>query len=192
MRGNIAGGTGGTGSGNAGAGTDNANGGPSGGASGSVYGTPTGIPAPGGSSGGASGGGGGAASTGQSSPGGKNEKTQPIAARRGANWGLPNYNQKATGITRPIRVRIEPNEILLLPERGSRGATQIIPIDGSMASATEELAARIDREVQGWGMAVANGYWKPVLNVETAPGAERRAEQLQTLLDGSGLEVRRK
>ena len=42
------------------------------------------------------------------------------------------------------------------------------------------------------GLAVANGYWKPVLHVEVAPGGEANHHQLEALLQGSGLEVIRK
>lgn len=118
--------------------------------------------------------------------------SQPIASKRGANWGLPNYTAKATGITRPIRVRIEPGEMLILPERGTKNSARIVPIEGSMTKATEELVSQLWDEVEGWGIAVSGGYWKPVLNVEAAPGAEERVAELEKLLDGSGLEVRRK
>lgn len=117
---------------------------------------------------------------------------QPLAQKKGANWGLPNFTNKATGITRPIRIRIEADRLLIVPERGERRAARTVPIEGSMTRATEELVSQIWDEVDGWGIAVSNGYWKPILNVEVANGQDALFQQLQTLLDGSGLEVRRR
>lgn len=117
---------------------------------------------------------------------------KPLANKKGANWGLPNYTNRATGITRPIRIRIEADRLLIVPEKGERRAARVVPIEGSMSRATEGLVAQIWKEVEGWGIAVSNGYWKPVLNVEVAPGQDALFEQLETLLDGSGLEVRRR
>ena len=52
-------------------------------------------------------------------------------------------------------------------------------------------SSKLWARVESWGIAVAGGYWKPVLNVQVTPGAEQRFEELRVLLDGSGLEVRR-
>lgn len=120
------------------------------------------------------------------------ETVKPLANKKGENWGLPNYTPKATGITRPIRVRVEADRLLILPERGERRAARVVPIESTMTHATETLVSNIWDEVDGWGIAVSNGYWKPVLNVEVAPGQDMRFEQLQTLLDGSGLDIRRR
>lgn len=117
---------------------------------------------------------------------------QPLAHQKGANWGLPNYSAKATAITRPIRIRVENERLMIIPAKGERGQARLIEVDQSMARATEALVAGIWDHVDTWGIAVANGYWKPVLYVEVAPGADARFAELQTLLDGSGLEVRRR
>lgn len=81
---------------------------------------------------------------------------------------------------------------MILPERGDSRSARVIPIQDSMVNATEELVSQIWDEVDSWGIAVAGGYWKPVLSVETAPGADARVTEFETLLDGSGLDVRRK
>jgi hypothetical protein len=43
-----------------------------------------------------------------------------------------------------------------------------------------------------WGMAVAGGYWKPVLKVWVAPDAESRFRELVILLKDSGIEAERR
>jgi hypothetical protein len=41
-------------------------------------------------------------------------------------------------------------------------------------------------------MAVMGGYWKPLLRVRVAPGAESRFRDLTVLLKDSGIEVERR
>jgi hypothetical protein len=43
-----------------------------------------------------------------------------------------------------------------------------------------------------WGMAVAGGYWRPVVKVRVARDAESRFGELEVLLRDSGIEVERK
>ena len=50
----------------------------------------------------------------------------------------------------------------------------------------------VQSEVKGWGLAVSNGYWKPVLQAEVAPGAEQHFENLQMALKGSGIDILRR
>jgi hypothetical protein len=61
-----------------------------------------------------------------------------------------------------------------------------------MRDSIEPFVAGVRTHVQRWGMAVARGYWKPVLKVDVAPGAEARFRELQTLLDHSGIEVEKR
>jgi hypothetical protein len=46
--------------------------------------------------------------------------------------------------------------------------------------------------MQSWGLAVANGYWKPVLQIEVSADAEHQFQTLVQALDGSGFEIERK
>ncbi len=115
----------------------------------------------------------------------------PLAQRRGRNWGLPQAADGGTGIVRPIRLACLPDRLVLFSDRRSRQAPDVILINGSMIDEIDTLVSKISKEVDRWGIAVAGGYWKPVLHVEVAPGAEERFEELRTLLLGSGLEVKR-
>jgi hypothetical protein len=60
-----------------------------------------------------------------------------------------------------------------------------------MFDEVDTLISKLWARVESWDVAVAGGYWKPVLHVQVTPGAEQRFEELRVLLDGSGLEVRR-
>jgi hypothetical protein len=56
----------------------------------------------------------------------------------------------------------------------------------------DPFVSAVWRRMESWGIAAENGYWKPVLRVTVAPGAEARFEELKTLLEGSGLIVERR
>jgi hypothetical protein len=134
----------------------------------------------------------GTAAEGAAAPPPDAQHAQPLANRKGANWALPNFSDRSTAITRPIRIRVEDDRYMILPERGERRAARVVPLTRSAAAASEELVQQINQEVESWGIAVANGYWRPVLNIEVAPGSDERFAELQMLLDGSGLEIRRR
>ncbi|MHB0955809.1 MAG: hypothetical protein ACYC0X_05450 [Pirellulaceae bacterium] len=114
-----------------------------------------------------------------------------MAKARGRNWGLPQHTANATGVVRPLRIGCLPDRLILLPDLGESRTPEIVLVDGSMLEEIDALVSKIWSRVDEWGIAVAGGYWKPVLNVYVAQGADGRFEELRVLLDGSGLEVRR-
>jgi hypothetical protein len=88
---------------------------------------------------------------------------------------------------------VQADRLLILPERGDSRAPVNIPISPEVRPGdVERFVTEVQREVQGWGLAVAHGYWKPVLHVGVAAGAEGQFSALQTALEGSGLEIVRK
>ena len=115
----------------------------------------------------------------------------PLAKTRGRDWGLPQHMANATGVVRPLRIACLADRLIILPDRGETRALDIVLVEGAMFDEIDSLTSKIWSRVEEWGMAVAGGYWKPVLNVRVAPGADARFEELRVLLDGSGLEVRR-
>ncbi len=125
-------------------------------------------------------------------PGAKTgEGCSPLAKSRGRNWGLPGANDRATGIVRPIRIALLPDRLIILPDRGDSVPPELVMIDGSMMNNIDGFVSKIWDRIEQWGIAVAGGYWKPVLHVQVAQGADERFDELRTLLDGSGLEVQR-
>lgn len=115
------------------------------------------------------------------------------SAGKGSNWGLPDARNQATAITRPIRVACLSDRIVILPERGDSRAPQVINISPQLTYAeVDAFAAGIRRHMNSWGLAVANGYWKPVLRCEVATEAEQQFADLQAALQGSGFDVQRK
>jgi hypothetical protein len=124
-------------------------------------------------------------------PASRGHSTAPLAASRGGNWALPQHAARATGVVRPIRLACLPDRLIILPDRGERRAPDTILVEGGMIDEMDTLVSRLWARVEEWGLAVAGGYWKPVLRVQVAPGAEERFEELRVLLDGSGLDVQR-
>ncbi|MDX1945587.1 MAG: hypothetical protein SFU86_09265 [Pirellulaceae bacterium] len=112
---------------------------------------------------------------------------------RGNNWGLPNAPNRTTGITRPIRVAVQPDRLILVPDRGTQAVTRQVPMSPQVRpEEIDALVAAVQQEMKTWGLAVQGGYWKPILRMEVAPGAEQRFAELQTALQGSGYEIIRK
>jgi hypothetical protein len=112
-----------------------------------------------------------------------------LAAARGENWALADKPAAATGITRPILAECHPDRIILRADRRSGFASQVIPFEDASVNTIDHLVAGIQQHVRRWGMAVARGYWKPVLRCEVFPGAEGRFWEVKTLLEGSGIVV---
>jgi hypothetical protein len=163
----------------------------------------------------ASAGAGGGAAWGQASPSGPNMQlqfgpsrpsatAQETAASSGGsagrapagkrpNWALPTAKPHAIGVTRPIPLAIQADRLTLLPSRGEQRVAHEIAVHPELTEEdVQRLVAAVQREVEGWGLAVADGYWKPLLVAEVAPDAEAQFARLRTALQGSGLELVRK
>jgi hypothetical protein len=115
------------------------------------------------------------------------------AQRRGANWGLPNAQGRSFGVTRPIRVICLAGRLALLSDRRDSPRPQEIPLSPAMTpQEVDALVRAIQKQMEEWGLAAENGYWKPVLHVEVAGDADARYEELRAALQGSGIDVQRK
>jgi len=117
--------------------------------------------------------------------------TRSIAESRGINWGLPATSAGAIPITRPIRVECYADRIVLVPEKRNE-RTREIPLTERTVDGMDSFVSAVWERMDSWGIAGRGMYWRPVLHVYTAEGAESRARDLRVLLEGSGLEVRRK
>jgi hypothetical protein len=115
-----------------------------------------------------------------------------IARQRGANWALPNSASHSTGITRPIQVECYSDRLVILPDRGDTREPQTIPVTGPMRGSVQRFVSGIWSHTERWGMAVAGGYWKPVIKVQVAPDADGRFLELEALMRDSGIQVERR
>src|SRR5262245_51698614 len=127
------------------------------------------------------------------SSGGPSSGSPKSTAKRSNNWARPQAKPHETGVTRPLRVSIESDRVVLVPERGDDRPPQIVKIAPNLSlEDVNHVVSAVQNEVKGWGLAVANGYWKPVLQADVAPGAEQHFENLQMALKGSGIDVVRR
>jgi hypothetical protein len=117
---------------------------------------------------------------------------QSVAVQQGANWALPNVAARSTGIMRPIAVECYADRLVILPDRNDSARPHVVTLEGPMRQSIQEFVSGVWNRIERWGMAVAGGYWKPVLRVRVAPGGEDRFDELSILLQDSGLEVERR
>lgn len=121
---------------------------------------------------------------------GSGQSAQPVAAKRGRDWAWSRGPVTQTPVVRTIRLQVLPEGWIVQGETRSKDVA--IPYNGSPQSRAEQLAATIADRVESWGLALAGGYWKPILEVEVDPAVSWRFDQLRQLLEGSGLEVKLK
>jgi len=117
---------------------------------------------------------------------------EPIAATAGRDWGLRGAKPSATAITRPIQVSCEADRLILLPEQGLRMGPQTVVIGARPEQAAADFVKKVWSYMDTWGQAGASAYWRPILRVRVAPGAEARFVEFQRSLQGSGLVIERK
>ncbi|QDV27884.1 hypothetical protein [Aureliella helgolandensis] len=117
--------------------------------------------------------------------------SRPVAAHRGRDWAWSQGPPTQTPVVRNIRVVCYEDRWVILADPSSGSSETSISMDSSPQQRAESLAKLIQKRVEGWGIALTSGYWKPVLVVDVAPNADWRFEQLTRLFEGSGLDVRR-
>ncbi len=129
---------------------------------------------------------------GSSNPASFGGSQENLADSRGENWGLKNYSPSAHAYTRPIRVVCSADRLKLIPQPGTGEKTYIIPLQGATIHSIDKFMSSVHTQMESWGIAGRNAYWKPVVSVEVTRGGEQRYAELESLLRGSGLEVKRK
>jgi len=119
------------------------------------------------------------------------QQVNSLAKTRGENWGLPEAADSSVGITRPIRIDCHANSLVIVALGGPYG-NRTVPLGASTEDSVDELISAVWNHMDSWGIAGNGMYWQPVLSVHVDPDATGRFDELQTLLEGSGLDVKRK
>jgi len=114
-----------------------------------------------------------------------------LAENRGEDWGLRNPARGTVGVTRPIRVECHADSLMVLSDRGAAG-NKVIALGPNTEASVDKLIGVVWEHMESWGMAGRGMYWKPVLQVQVDADAEQRYEDLVTLLEGSGITVKKK
>ncbi len=115
-----------------------------------------------------------------------------VAQAKGPNWALPSKTRGATPFRRPIHVLCFPDELVIVPQRGTVQRTQVVPMPGTTSAAMPQFVAAAWEHMESWGMAGRNAFWKPEIFVQIAPGGERRFAELKALMANSGFEILKK
>lgn len=111
---------------------------------------------------------------------------ESIARQRGANWALPSQTPGARAYIRPIRLACDDRQIIILSQNK---IVTTINLPARTGDAVEQLVAEIWKTIDQWGIAGQNAFWKPELRFSVLPGGQKRFDDLQVLLDQSGLIV---
>jgi hypothetical protein len=121
----------------------------------------------------------------------KHEKPRSLADKRGDDWGLRDASRGAVGVTRPIRIECYVDRLVVVSDR-SPANTKVVPLGPNTAASVDTFVSAVWTQIEAWGMAGRGMYWKPVLQVAVAPGADDRFADLAALMNGSGMAVVRK
>lgn len=121
-------------------------------------------------------------------------QTASAATKRGANWANAGASRRASAISRPIRVVVNPEQIDVMPTNqggsGPVGEPTAITFHQPTDKVLDQLAAAVKERMNEWGLAGSNMYWRPTLVLQVAPGAEQHAIRLNDLLQDSGIDVK--
>ena len=101
------------------------------------------------------------------------KKPKSLAATQGMDWALRNAAAGATPITRPIRVAVHTDRLVILPDRGNAPG-KVISLDRHTEDAIRPFVSALQTHIESWGMAGNRMYWRPILQVQVAPGGEER------------------
>lgn len=119
-------------------------------------------------------------------------ESKSLASTKGKDWANMRHGTGRSAITRPVRLRVNGSQLVLLADATANEGEQIIPIYGETGQAIPGLVQSVEKRIDKWGLAGKGLYWSPELVFEVTPDGEGRYADLQTLLDNSGWIVRRK
>ncbi len=114
---------------------------------------------------------------------------KPISVSQGKDWATARSEGKATAITRTINMVVLPGAWVLISDNNRREAETTIRLAEGLTAGSNQLSRLIKKRVEDWGVAVAGGYWKPRLTIETPSEDLSSLKILTKLLEGSGMEV---
>jgi hypothetical protein len=123
----------------------------------------------------------------------KEQNKKPVkslADSRGKDWGLRDMARGGSPITRSITIDCQRDRLVLVPESGLAGKT--VPLGTRTEASMDDFISALWSYMDSWGIAGKGMYWRPVLQVNVAPDAEQRYQDLSRLLEGSGVSVQRK
>ena len=64
-----------------------------------------------------------------------------------------------------------------------------MPMNGATEKVVDELVNEVWTQIDSWGVAGQNSYWKPQLRISVMPGSHFRFRELRRLMADSGILV---
>jgi hypothetical protein len=104
---------------------------------------------------------------------------------------VPDAARGSVPITRPIRIDCHRDRLVIVPEKGLSGGKSI-PLGPRTVDSIDEFISAVWEHMDSWGIAGKGMYWRPQLSLHVAPDAQQRYSDLNTLLEGSGLTLKKK
>lgn len=115
------------------------------------------------------------------------EGVDSLAKKRGKDWSLPDAARKKTPVARPVQIYCSGDRLTVMSERNI--PDKQINFGYRTADSVDQLVKTVWDQVETWGIAGRNMYWRPTISIHYAPDGAVRFNELRTLLLGSGLEV---
>jgi hypothetical protein len=110
---------------------------------------------------------------------------------RGPDWGLPGGSRGSFPITRPVRVDCYADRLVIAGD-DEPSVRKTVPLGRHTRDAIDPLISAVWEYMDTWGIAGKGMYWRPILHLYVEKDADQRYNDLVKLLEGSGLEVRRR
>jgi hypothetical protein len=109
------------------------------------------------------------------------------------SWSAKRQHVRAVAVRRTIRVVVRHDQIGLMSDESADSrknlAGKTIPLKGDTIESVNEFIKEVEKQVDSWGIAGDNLYWRPVLEIQVGPDGQQRAEDLARLLKRSEIEV---
>lgn len=126
-------------------------------------------------------------------PGASQGGAAAIANSKGVNWGLPGSTGNAQGFTRPVRVVLQTDKLMIMPPRGRYFAPIVTQLSQPVSKDDSlRFVTKLWNHMESWGIAAQGGYWIPVMSVEVGPGADAQFDRFVRLMQSSGIQINRK
>ncbi len=114
---------------------------------------------------------------------------QPISVTQGRDWATARSSGRQTPVLRQIQMVVLPDAWIVLSDTNPRRAEVTISLNQGWKRATDELSRAIRERIDSWGIAVAGGYWKPLLRAEVLSPDSPSLRALERALEGSGIQL---
>lgn len=121
----------------------------------------------------------------------------PPPGASGAGAGRTARQRSGVPMVRPIRVYVEEDRVVVLPDRAQSPSdgdlassnSQSIAFAGPTSAQINEVIAALKRHADSWGIAGQGMYWDPRLVLNVAADGADRADELRQLFEAAALKV---